>query len=182
MEQLENSRFDAVVCYGGPLSYVFDRRNTALGEMLRVLKPNGKILISVMSLWGSIRKLLPRTLESSIEDNANLVITGDLCPQNLQGATHHCHLFKAKELSELLEKNNTKVLAMSASNCLSADWGERLLEVRQNATKWHKLLKMELEASKQPGCLDLGTHLIAVAEKYFGTRGSASLSRSAIEP
>ena len=167
MNQLENYQFDAVVCYGGPLSYVFDRRTTALQEMLRVLKPNGKILISVMSLWGSIRKLLPRTLESSVEDNTNLVTTGDLCPQNLQGATQRCHLFRATELAELLENYKTKVIAMSASNCLSADWGAKLLEVRQNATKWNKLLKMELEASREPGCLDLGTHLIAVAEKAF---------------
>ena len=50
MKQLENARFDAVVCYGGLLSYVFDKRNIALQEMLRVLKPKGRVLISVMSL------------------------------------------------------------------------------------------------------------------------------------
>ena len=67
---------------------------------------------------------------------------------------------------DFLEQNQTEVLAISASNCLSADWGEKLLEVRQDAAKWHKLLKMELEASREQGCLDLGTHIIAVAKKY----------------
>lgn len=166
MEQLENNQFDAVVCYGGPLSYVFDKRNIAIQEILRVLKPKGRVLVSVMSLWGSIRKLLPRTLEVSLEDNAKIIETGDLCPQNFQSATHHCHLFKASELVDFLQKNQTEVLAISASNCLSADWGAKLLDIRQNNTKWHKLLKMELEASREQGCLDMGTHIIAVVEKY----------------
>ena len=67
---------------------------------------------------------------------------------------------------DFLQKNQTEVLAISASNCLSADWGAKLLDIRQNNTKWHKLLKMELEASREQGCLDMGTHIIAVVEKY----------------
>jgi ubiquinone/menaquinone biosynthesis C-methylase UbiE len=31
--------FDAVVCYGGPLSYVFGERHKAIAELLRVTKP-----------------------------------------------------------------------------------------------------------------------------------------------
>ena len=33
--------FDAVVCYGGPLSYVFDRADDALAGLLRVTRPGG---------------------------------------------------------------------------------------------------------------------------------------------
>ncbi|MBC7238290.1 MAG: class I SAM-dependent methyltransferase, partial [Chloroflexi bacterium] len=35
------NEFDAVVCYGGPLSYVFDRRWKAIQELVRVTKPGG---------------------------------------------------------------------------------------------------------------------------------------------
>lgn len=87
------------------------------------------------------------------------------CKLLFRHANHHCHLFRAQELAEFLEKNQTQVLAISASNCLSAAWGERLLEIRQDAAKWQELLRMELEASKQPGCLDMGTHIIAAIEK-----------------
>ncbi|MEM9925816.1 MAG: class I SAM-dependent methyltransferase [Cyanobacteria bacterium P01_D01_bin.50] len=165
MKQLENNCFDAVVCYGGPLSYVFDKRDIALQEILRVLKPGGKALVSVMSLWGSIHEFLPSTLDVPPEDNFNIIKTGDLCPENFQGANHHCHLFRAQELAEFLEQNRTQVLAISASNCLSAAWGERLLEIRQDGAKWQELLRMELEAGLQPGCLDMGTHIIAAIEK-----------------
>jgi SAM-dependent methyltransferase len=43
--------FDAVVAYGGPLSYVFDRAAEALASVRRVLRPGGLFLASVMSLW-----------------------------------------------------------------------------------------------------------------------------------
>ena len=46
--------FDAVVCYGGPLSYVCEQRFQALRELVRVTKQGGIILASVMSrLWAS---------------------------------------------------------------------------------------------------------------------------------
>lgn len=165
MKQLENNQFDAVVCYGGPLSYVFDRRDIALQEILRVLKPKGKALFSVMSLWGSIHEFLDGTLNVPPENNIKITKTGDLSPENDRNAKQRCHLFRSEELVNFLKQNQTKILEISASNCLSAAWGEKLLEIRQDSTKWQELLRMELEASREQGCLDMGTHIIAVVEK-----------------
>lgn len=165
MKQLENNQFDAVVCYGGPLSYVFDRRDIALQEILRVLKPKGKALFSVMSLWGSIHEFLDGTLNVPPENNIKITKTGDLSPENDRNAKQRCHLFRSEELVNFLKQNQTKILEISASNCLSAAWGEKLLEIRQDSTKWQELLRMELEASREKGCLDMGTHIIAVVEK-----------------
>ncbi len=50
--------FDAVVCYGGPLSYVMERADDALAELLRVTKPGGHLLLSVMSKVGAARIFL----------------------------------------------------------------------------------------------------------------------------
>ncbi|MDY6902630.1 MAG: class I SAM-dependent methyltransferase [Cyanobacteriota bacterium] len=165
MKQLEDNQFNAVVCYGGPLSYVFDKRDIALKEILRVLKAKGKALFSVMSLWGSIHEFLPGTLKEIPVNNAKFIQTGDLCPENSQYAKQRCHLFSSQELVNFLEQHQTEVLVISASNCLSAVWGERLVEIRQDNQKWQELLRMELEASRKPGCLDMGTHLVAVVEK-----------------
>jgi SAM-dependent methyltransferase len=165
MKQLKNNQFDAVVCYGGPLSYVFNKRDIALQEILRVLKSKGKALLSVMSLWGSIHEFLPGTLDVPSEENFNIIKTGDLSPENFEDTKHHCHLFRAQKLIDFLQRNQTKMLAISASNSLSAAWGERLVEIRQDAAKWQELLRMELEASQESGCLDMGTHIIAVIEK-----------------
>jgi ubiquinone/menaquinone biosynthesis C-methylase UbiE len=50
LSALKDQTFDAVVCYGGPLGYVFERREIALREILRMLKPAGKGLLSVHCL------------------------------------------------------------------------------------------------------------------------------------
>jgi hypothetical protein len=54
---------------------------------------------------------------------------------------------------------------LSASNCLSATWGGHLAEVQKGSATWQHLMEMELEACREPGCLDMGTHLIAVCKK-----------------
>ena len=51
MRSVWQESFDAVVAYGGPLSYVFERLPRALAEVLRVLKPHGLFLTSAMCLW-----------------------------------------------------------------------------------------------------------------------------------
>ena len=165
MSAVEDETFDAVVCYGGPVSYVFERSGEALIEIKRVLKPSGKALLSVMSLWGTVHKFLDDILGLPGEVNQAIVRTGDLCPQNYPESKHNCHMFRASELRELLESYNFSVLDMSASNCISTLWNERMDEARKDPAQWEQVLELELEACSQPGCLDMGTHTIAVARK-----------------
>ena len=74
-------------------------------------------------------------------------------------------MFRAEELRDLLEGCGATVLALSASNCLTAAHGDRLDEVRKDPARWKHLLELELEACREPGCVDLVTHTIAVAQK-----------------
>src|SRR5262249_32248748 len=45
LSRFSSGSFDAVVCYGGPLSYTLDRSDVALAELLRVLRPGGHLLL-----------------------------------------------------------------------------------------------------------------------------------------
>lgn len=58
LSSLPAEGFDAVVCYGGPLSYVFDRADDAMEQMLTVTRRGGHVLLSVMSLAGATRRFL----------------------------------------------------------------------------------------------------------------------------
>ena len=163
----EDASFDCVVVYGGPLSYVLDQRDVALSECMRVLKPGGLLLLSVMSLWGTCHRFLPGVVQDTpIEANQQIIATGDISP-----ATHvargdsFMHLFRANELRTWLEQAGLKIIALSASGCLGINWENLLKEIRNDEEKWNELLRMELEASATPGCLDMGTHLIAVTQK-----------------
>jgi SAM-dependent methyltransferase len=165
MHVFNDHTFDAVVCYGNPLGYVFENRNEAFRELLRVLKPGGKAFLSVSSLWGSAHELLPAVLSVSPEQNSEIIRTGDLYFDPSEGLRHRCHLFRSGEFKELLEDHGVQILKFSASNCLSAVWGEKLRDIRADEERWNELLQMELEATQQPGCVDMGTHLVAVVQK-----------------
>ena len=60
--------FDAVICYGGALSYVCERRHTAAAELVRVVRPGGILLVSVMSRYGTMAALVRRPSMYVLED------------------------------------------------------------------------------------------------------------------
>jgi SAM-dependent methyltransferase len=166
LSQFESSTFDRLVAYGGPFSYVLDQRDTALKECLRVLRPGGILLLSVMSLWGTLHRFLPAVLNDiSAEENRKVVASGDLVPATHDNEGHHMHMFRAEELQGWLNQSGTQLLAISASNSLSSTWGEQLAEIRQDQEKWELTLELELEACAQPGAVDMGTHMLAVVKK-----------------
>jgi SAM-dependent methyltransferase len=162
---LEAASFDAVVCYGGALSYVFERAGEAVGECVRVLRKDGGFLASVMSLWGTAHNALKDVLDIPPEQNQAITNSGDLTPESYPTGIHFCHMYRASEFRDLLSRTGLKVLTMAASNCLSTRWNDHLVEIRHDAEKWAELLRMELDATREPGCLDMGAHLIAVARK-----------------
>ena len=75
------------------------------------------------------------------------------------------HMFRANELKEWLEGKNLTIVNISSSNSISLTWNEMLKEIRNDTEKWNELLRMELEACAENGCLNMGTHLIVVARK-----------------
>ena len=166
LSRFESESFDYVVVYGGPFSYVLDKRDVALAECLRVLRPNGLFLLSVMSLWGSAHENLSSVLSLPISVNQKITSTGDLSPATFpERKRNFMHMFRANELMTWLEQNGLLLLDISASNCISLTWSEMLKEIRTDAEKWDELLRMELEACADDGCLNMGTHLIAVVKK-----------------
>jgi len=169
--------FDAVVCYGGPLSYVFERRDDALAEICRVTADGGTLLLSVMSLWGTAHQYLRGVLETDPKANRVILATGDLSPETIGPGRHYAHMYRAGELRSALERAGLVVEAMSASGCLSVHSADVLAELHEEDPTWTRLIEMEIEACREPGCLDMGTHLIAVCRKAGGERRMTSLVR-----
>jgi SAM-dependent methyltransferase len=161
-----DGEFDAVVCYGGPLSYVFDQRWKAIRELVRVTRPGGLLLLSARSLWGSLHETLP-TILNTVDPRVNreIVETGDLGPDKVAAASRFWHAYRAAEFRDFVRAAGTEVLTLSASNCLSSTWGEMALMWRDDPKVWKHLLELEIEACREPGCLDMGSHIIAIARK-----------------
>jgi SAM-dependent methyltransferase len=165
LTRFQNDSFSLVLVYGGPFSYVLDRRDQALAECMRVLKPGGYLLASVMSLWGTIHWALRGVFNETVETNQKIIRSGDLSAETLPRGRGYMHLFRSADLRAWLSSAGLIVEAMSASQALSTGWGELLTSLRASPEAWEALLAMELEASAEPGALDMGTHIIAAARK-----------------
>lgn len=158
---IEAGSFDAVVAYGGPISYAMEKRQEALGECLRVLRPGGTLALSVMGLWGAIHRFLPGILELPLDLNYEIIEDGDLNERTNQGNGHYCHLFRTRELRELLDASGLETVYLSASSAISTGLDRALAG---SPEQWQALMDWERKACVESGYLDAGTHIIAVAE------------------
>jgi SAM-dependent methyltransferase len=162
LRQLADASFDAVVAYGGPLSYAFDRAEAALGELMRVVRPGGVVLASVMATIGSMRMFLPdvvRQIEAFGIDATDAVLrTGDL--RHSPGEAHQCRMFHWSELTDMFDRHPCSLLAASASNALSAGEPDSLARLAASAEHWRRFLDWEETLAQEPGALDGGTHII----------------------
>lgn len=160
--------FDAVVCYGGPLSYVMDRADGALEELLGATKPGGHVLLGVMSIHGSLHGFLGGVAdeidEFGIEETQAIVETGDL-PANHSSLAVPTHLFSWSELRALLERHECDVIVASAANFLSVGNDDVCERLRQDPGMWERFLRWEIASCAQPGAIDAGTHIIAVVRR-----------------
>ena len=164
LAKFDDGAFDAVVCYGGPLSWVLDKRDRAMDELLRVAKPEGPVLLSVMSRHGSLRAFLTAAAqeieEFGLEEMQEIVETGFLPPPH--STLGPMHLYTWRELEMLLRSHSCEIVAVSAANFLSIGNDETCERWLADAALWERFLSWEVEACAQPGALDGGTHIIAV--------------------
>jgi SAM-dependent methyltransferase len=156
--------FDAVVAFGGPLSYVLDCRDQAVAECLRLLAPSGRLLLSVMSKWGTVHAFLGAIAPLAASEITAVVSTGDVtpatAPSSIEGG-HFFHMYTSVELSELLSRHGLEIEHLAASNAISTKWSDIL----EHAGQFEAVLDLEEQATRSPGALDMGTHIIAVATR-----------------
>jgi SAM-dependent methyltransferase len=156
--------FDAVVCFGGPVSWVLDDADRAIGELVRVTRSGGHVLISVMSLFGSLRAFLSvaaTEVESyGVEEMQEIVTTGFLPPPH--STLGPMHLYTWSELEGLLAHHPCEIVAASASSFLSIGNDETCERWLADPAMWERFLDWEILACAEPGALDGGTHIIAV--------------------
>jgi ubiquinone/menaquinone biosynthesis C-methylase UbiE len=152
--------FDATVCFGGPLSYILERAETAVAELVRVTKPGGHVLVSVMSLVGTMTHFLPIVLDlvrrDGIPTTDEIVRTGLLSDEPDYGHLP-MKLFRWSELEALLVPHGTIVGASAAGLLPAAEVDDPELE--------DFLVRTELALAEEPGALSSGQHILAVLRK-----------------
>ncbi len=161
LSRYADGEFDLVLAYGGPLSYAFEAEEAALRGMLRVTRPGGHVLGSVMSALGAWRHFFAgvSALAEVVGEEANdrVLATGDL--RHVDGP-HSCRMFRSGELRALAASVGAEVLALSASNWASLADESVLRTVEVDPDRWARFLEHEIRACREPGALDGGTHLL----------------------
>ncbi len=153
--------FDAVVAYGGPLSYAFDDAERSLAEMLRVVRPGGVVVASVMDLLGTLRCFLSAIPiyagQGRLEVLEQVMATGD---NRLDETGHPCRMFRWREIEDMVGQLAGQLRGASSSNFLSSGDQQVLAAIEQDAAQWKLFLDWEEECCREPGALDSGTHLL----------------------
>lgn len=113
-----DAAFDAVVAYGGPLSYAFEGAEVCLAEMLRCVRPGGQVVASVMELIGTLRilvRIVPNYAAAGRLDNLKAVMaTGD--NRLDEPAAHPCRMFRWSEIEAMIGRLPCAPRGASASN------------------------------------------------------------------
>jgi SAM-dependent methyltransferase len=165
--------FDAVVCYGGALSYVCAGHAAALRELVRVCRPGGFLLVSVMSLWGTL--MLVGTLDADgflLDMDAHLPWRPPAPAPSVvltRPGSNEFHLpmalFSTIGLARLFGDAGCEVLRTAAANPVSR-MGLGLERVTASEPASRQFADLELAMCELPGLVESGEHLVMVARKH----------------
>ncbi|MEV6109972.1 class I SAM-dependent methyltransferase [Streptomyces sp. NPDC051940] len=159
--------FDCVVAYGGPLSYLFEGEEEALSGLLDVLRPDGVLLASVMSLYGTWRAEFTAGVAIDFARGSQvtqaILESGDL--RHLPNAQHVCRMFTWEQVQGLIRACGAEPLAASASNWASLGDRDALARLEADPERWSRFLEQEAEMCAAPGALDGGTHILFAAAR-----------------
>lgn len=166
LSSVPDGSFDAVVAYGGPLSYAFDAAESTLAEMLRIVRPAGVVVASVMNSIGTLRQFLSAIPEFAGREQLaileRIMATGD---NRLDASGHPCRMFRWAEIEQMLGRLDCRLQDASSSNFLSSGDKHALAAIEQDAEQWSLLLDWEEEFGREPGALDGGTHLLFAVQR-----------------
>ena len=181
LSALDADSFDATFCFGGALSYVCDAAPRAVEELVRITKPGGVVLASVMSRWGVLCNLVRRSTPNDLEilrrpDGANrnqavlweIFETGDLAGFISRLSIPHpaMHLYTEGELRRLFA--GCDVLETAGSNVTTYEGSLTLAYAAADPASWASVLELERKLCRQPGLVDTGSHIIIAARKRSG--------------
>lgn len=156
LSRFDGGSFDVTVCFGGPLSYVLERAEDALAELVRVTRPGGHVLVSVMSMVGTIVHYLSVVLDLARRDGVRrqeeIVHTGFL-PEAPDYGHLAMHLYRWSELEALLTRHGEVVAAAAAG---------LLPDLRPDEPELQALVRrIEAELCEEPGAVSCGQHIVA---------------------
>jgi ubiquinone/menaquinone biosynthesis C-methylase UbiE len=170
-----DGQFDMVICFGGALSYVCEKRQKAAAELIRVTKRGGVILVSVMSRLGTVQGVsrLPYIPSLETPDISGpgvpglweVVEKGEFPGFPSRAGLMHAamHLYTAEELKSLFKK--CQILEVAGSNVTIPEAPQSGEKIAANPKAWATLVELEKKINHDPGLVNCGSHIIMAVKK-----------------
>lgn len=179
LSMFPDRHFDMVICFGGALSYVCEKRQKAAGELKRVTGQGGIILVSVMNLLGSTIAAKTENPDMATLKEPDIsrpgepalwevLKTGDLpgFPSRRANMMHApMHLFTASELQSLFK--GCEMLEIAGSNVTIEEFSTSGETIAAEPSAWSTLVELERKINHDPGLVNSGSHIIMAARKSF---------------
>lgn len=167
LSMFENNRFDAVICLGGTLSHIVNKRKRekAINEIVRVAKENSPIFISVIGrlavlVGGLVR--LPEEIEIN-ELYAKFCDTGDYYGGY---GFAPCHFYLLEELESSLKERNVKILETVGLEGLATYHRKETNKLFKKFPKgWKNWQEIHLKTCTHPSVVDISEHFMIICEK-----------------
>lgn len=163
------AELDAVVAFGGPLSYAFERVDEALEGLFRVVRPGGPVIASVMSLPGTWRFFLAGAIADSQRAGPDavdaMIRSGDLRMVETDPRAHQCQMFHWRDIEDLVARHGGTLLDGAASNFASLGDQEMLSRLEADPDSWSSFMEHEIRATRESGVRDAGTHILFAAHR-----------------
>jgi SAM-dependent methyltransferase len=175
LSMFADGQFDLVICFGGALSYVCEKRQKAADELIRVTKPGGAVLVSAMSRLGTVQGVarLPYVFSLENPDKSapgqpglwEVVVTGTFPGFPSRAGLMHApmHLYTAVDLEALF--NRCMILETAGSNVTIPESPQSGEQIAANPKAWATLIELEKKINHDPGLVNCGSHIIMAVKK-----------------
>ncbi len=153
--------FDATLCLGGPLSHIFGaaERAQAMAELVRVTKPGGLVVLSVVGYLAALRTLLWKFRGEHLLDEAYMQRLLD------EGTGASWHFFRAEELRRLAEDHGVTTLEVAGCESLSTGLPEATNQLAEDEARWSRWQELVLRYATDPAVADMSEHILYVGRK-----------------
>ncbi len=165
LTRYEDNTFDGVLCLGGPVSHVVDKRQRAraIRELVRVAKPGAPIAVSVMSrLSLLVIELTMFQEEVTMPHYQKLLNTGDYGGQ--YGFTA-CHFFLPEEFRAAFDEVGVEVVEMAGLEGISSNHRKELNRIARNEPRWKVWQATHFKTCTHPSVVGVSEHMLIVARK-----------------
>lgn len=168
LSMFENNTFDAIICLGGALSHLVNKkqRNKVIDELVKVAKEDAPIFISVI---GKLAVLVSELIHFPEEIEVEKVFqkirdTGDY--HGGYGFTA-CHFYLPEELKELFgRRRRIKILEMVGLEGLSSGHRKETNRLFKKYPKaWKIWWKTHLKTCTHPSIVGISEHFLIICKK-----------------